>query len=454
MGFSPWATPRRAACVTSTRLTVMVACALSLVSRGAVAQEDSAEDHGSRAVRKAQPTEHGKKRKKRKKTGSKRKKAEEVTTSLDVSLGLFGGTYWQAHRWAPLVNASVEGGLHTPSDDFRLELAYEFDPFSTKTFNFPEEDEAASTDSRLTQPMHDLTARAKWARPWNRWVSTKLKATADWWLPQLEFDERRAFRVTPEVRVGKSRGVYGEVSVEGFYKKFPNYEVADRKLDQDGITGGAEVGYTFAPYSRMVLGTELSYTRYLDARYEVLNADGSLSRATESKTYFERSPFVLAAVRPIKSLRTSLRYMYELNDSNHYDRRMTGRINGDLIAKFIPDYYDYRRHRLTFRGTLLPTKRWRVESFAEGWLRNFDSYEARDADNTWLGEARRDTSLELGLEATFQVTKLSLLGAKQGLYGSLFGSHLRRRSNMQRETSIATNFDVTRIFVGVELQSL
>ena len=41
----------------------------------------------------------------------------------------------------------------------------------------------------------------------------------------------------------------------------------------------------------------------------------------------------------------------------------------------------------------------------------------------------------------------------QGLYVSAFGSHLQRFSNMKREVALATNFQISRAFLGLELRT-
>lgn len=409
------------------------------------AQEDTAEDHGSRAVKK------GKSHKARGRARKSDRKAKHW--EWDGELGVFGGTYVQPGRWAPLINASVQGGPVLDGHDLSLELSYGYDPFSTKTFNFPEE-ETASPDLRLTQPTHELAATVRYAHRWHPWFATSVRLRADWWLPELPIDERRALRLAPEFRVGKATGVYVSLTPDGFYKRFPNYEIEDRRLDQQGVDTTGELGYVLGPYNRVAAGVDVNYTQYADARYDVLQSDGTLERATQSKRYIESSPFIFGSIRPMKAFRTNLRYAYELNDSIHYDRRMTGRTDGELVAKFIPDYFDYRRHRIGWNTQITPADRLAVGTLSEVWFRNFDSYEARDVDNTWTGEKRHDFSLELGVEAAWRLWQFKALGQRHGVFLSAFASHLRRRSNMQREVAIATNFDVTRVFFGVELKDL
>jgi hypothetical protein len=126
---------------------------------------------------------------------------------------------------------------------------------------------------------------------------------------------------------------------------------------------------------------------------------------------------------------------------------MTGRLDaGALEPRFIRDYYDYDRHRLKATARWSPSVGLRFELFGEYWVRRFDTYEARDADNRWLGERRVDHDLEAGLEASYALHD----AGDHRVELVAFASHLRRRSNMERELSFATNYDVTRLFIGIE----
>lgn len=409
----------------------------------ASAQEDSAEDHGSRAVKKSSAKKKAKKK--------RRKKDDRFEWGYEA--GLFGGTYLEEADWGPVANAELSGAMKVEKHTASVALDYNYDAFSTKTFNFPEE-EVASTRSRLTRYMHEVAAVTKYQYRWSPWLTSGVEVRADWWSPQLPTDERRLLRVAPKLRLGRQLGLYASAEADGFYKIFPKYEVQDRKLDQQGVDSTLEAGYVFATYNRVAVGTELDYTQYLDARYDSLSSDGTVQRATRSKRYFERAPFVYVAVRPWEAFRANARYSFELNDATDYNRTMSGRTDGVLVEKFIRDYYDYERQRLTVNTQVSLGERLEIGTMGEAWVRDFNTYEARDTNNGWTGELRHDLSLEAGVEAAFQVLAFKGLGIEHGLYVNGFASYLGRRSNMKREVSIATNFEVTRIFVGVELRDL
>lgn len=371
--------------------------------------------------------------------------------SVDESLGVFGGVYAEEPRDGILVDATLAGTLKLKKERLRLGLGYTYDPFTTKTFNFAE-DEGVDEGTRLVQSMHEVDARATWkTHPWSS-LRSKLELDGDLWFPKSDRDRRWSARLSAEARLGALRGLYGEVEASARLKKFPNYEVADRRIDQHELEGSGRIGYRWSRRSGVAAGLEVNLSDYLDARYDALAADGSVVRASESKDYVTSTYVVELEVRDLRFLELRLDYAYEINDSQHYDRRMTGRDeSGDLIAKFIPDYYDYRRHRVSFRPEWTPSPAFRVSGDAELWVRDFDTYEARTESNRWTGDLRHDTSLDLGGEISWRVRRFSLLGARHGLFLTAFGSHLRRRSNMRREVSLATNFEVTRVFLGLTI---
>ena len=132
---------------------------------------------------------------------------------------------------------------------------------------------------------------------------------------------------------------------------------------------------------------------------------------------------------------------------------MTGRDEfSSLQPKFFEGYYDYRRHRFRLYGGWSLRDRFELRLYGEAWVRRFDVYEARDVDNYWTGELRLDTELEFGGDASLRLYTLPRGKLAPSLYLTLFGSHIHRRSNMQRQVSLATNFDVTRVFLGFELR--
>ncbi len=404
-------------------------------------QEEDTADHGSRAVAKASGAA---------KT-SRRKPASPLTASYHA--GAFAGTFVESTQMGLLVNAGLGAAITSGRHRERLELDYQYDPFTTKTFNFPEEDQAPAL-RRLAQGLHELDLGIDWQGRWSSWVRSELDVSGDAWFPDNPEDRRWSLRSDARLRVGRTRGVYAEPSAALFFKKYPGYLVAGRRIDQEGAKGALEAGYQWGPFTDVALGYELEFTDYLDARYDRLDSDAVVVRAEESKDYLSQIWSASAGLLVAPPLRLSLRYEHELNDSKHYDRRIAALDDlGNPLAKFLPDYYDYARDRATFKARFLPSEQFSMSGLIEGWLRDFSSYEARDESNVWTGDLRHDSSLEFGLEVALGLLEGEQWGLGHGLFMTAFGSHLRRRSNMRREVSLATNFDVTRAFLGLELRS-
>lgn len=414
--------------------------AVLLTAPTAFGQEEDAADHGSRAVAKASGVLAPGRRK------------SPAPLSANFHGGVFGGGFVEGAQVGVMLNAGVNAALASPRHRERMSFEYQYDPFTTKTFNFPEEDQTPAV-ARLAQGLHELDLAVGWQGRWSRWVKTEANISGDAWFPDNIDDRRWSVRADGQVRLGKARGLYAEPSASLFLKKYPGYFVADRRIDQQGGEARLEGGYEFGPFTSLALAYRVELTDYLDARYDQLELDGSLVRAAQSKDYVSQIWYANLSVAPVRPLRLSLRYEHELNDSRHYDRRVPALDDvGNPLVKFVPDYYDYTRDRGTIKLRFLPTDRISVSALVEGWLRDFSSYEARDIDNVWTGRLRHDQSLELGAEVTVGVLEIDGWGLRHELSVTAFASHLRRRSNMEREVSLATNFDVTRTFLGLELR--
>ncbi len=406
----------------------------------AFAQEEDAADHGSRAVAKASSV-----------PASGRRKSHSPL-SATFHGGVFGGGFVEGAQVGVMLNAGGSAALASPRHRQRMSFEYQYDPFTTKTFNFPEEDQTPAV-SRLAQGLHELDVAIGWQGRWSRWLKTEASLSGDAWLPNNTDDRRWSLRAEGQVRIGKARGLYAEPSATLFLKKYPGYFVADRRIDQQGGEAKLEGGYEFGPFTNFALAYRVELTDYLDARYDQLEPDGTLVPAAQSKDCVSQIWYANLSVAPVRPLRLSLRYEHELNDSRHYDRRVPALDDaGSPLVKFVPDYYDYTRDRGTLKLRFLPTDSISVSALVEGWLRDFSSYEARNIDNVWTGQLRHDESLELGAEVAVGVLDIDGWGLRHELSVTVFASHLRRRSNMEREVSLATNFDVTRTFLGLELR--
>ncbi len=412
----------------------------------------------------AAPTDDGTTKPKKKKP-KKPKEKHKVYQGTEYNVGVYGAGYVQGQSLGLGVQAGVRQRLEPKKNQpLVLGLGYEFEPFSTKVLGFPEEDEVMMEIRRtLVQPIHILSAQISRQLEWGKLVKTGAELEADAWWPDTSSFQRRTVRFTPRIRIGRSTGPFGELSSELYYKKFPNYYIdsVQRRIDQEGLTPTATVGYNVRKLGRFAGGFAIDFTHYLDARYNArgpdgsfVAPDGSFIRARDSKNYIDYIPFADIVLRPVKGLRIRLRYAYERQKTQHYDRVMTGRDEfASLVPKLFHGYYDYRRHRGNLWLSWKFRDRLELTAAAAAWLRHFDVYEARTVDNFWTGQLRLDTELEGSLGLAVRAFSIKRPRIQHDFYVSLFGSHVTRRSNQRREISLATNFDITRVLLGVEVRA-
>lgn len=403
-------------------------------------------------------------KKPKKKKKKKPKEKHKVNQGTEYLVGVYPASYAQG----PSFSAGVKAGIRQKiapkkTTPIVFGLNYEYEPFSTKTLGFPEEDETMMEIRRtLVQPIHTLETRISRQIEWIKLVKTSLDLEADAWWPSIHSQQRLSARLTPRIRIGRATGPFGELSSELYYKKFPHYYIdsVKRRIDQEGVTPTAIVGYNVNKIARLAAGFTIDFTHYLDARYNALNAsgsfvaaDGSFIRAHDSKNYIDYIPFADIVVRPVKGLRIRTRYAFERQKTQHYDRVMTGRDEfASLVPKFFHGYYDYRRHRGNLWLSWQFRDRLELTASAAAWVRHFDVYEARTVDNFWTGQLRLDTELEGSLGLAVRAFSIKRPKMQHDFYVSLLGSHASRRSNQKREISLATNFDITRVILGFEVR--
>lgn len=408
----------------------------------------------------AKPKPKKKKKKKKKKARAKKKPPEKhkVNHGTDYRLGLFPGSYVQGQAVSLGAQAGIRQTL-SPRKHERLILGldYEYEPFSTRTLGFPEEDEVQNDLNRtLVQPIHIIETDASRRTAWGKLVTTTLDLHGDAWWPSKTQHQRWAIRMTPGIRFGLATGFFGEFTTQFFYKKFPNYFIATRRIDQEGAITTGRVGYNFGKRAQLAGGFTFDFTHYLDSHYNALapdgsfmNPDGSFIRSKSSKNYLDYIPFGELQLRPTRGLRIRGRYAFERQKTQHYDRVMTGRDEfASLTPYFFRGYYDYRRHRVSLGISWDFRDRLHLSAMAEAWVRHFDVYQARTLDNFWTGELRLDTEIEASVEAAVRVHTTQGKYRKHDFFISLLGAHVTRNSNMKHEISLATNFDITRVFLG------
>jgi hypothetical protein len=416
-------------------------CSVSLGASSAVAQEEgdaslsrshaAGEEPGPGDATPAPPT------------------VERWTLEPDVSLGVFAGTYVQSGLWGPFVNVSAGARTERAAHRLRLDADFVHDPFSTRFFNFGDED-GTDRARRLVQALEDLRLSLEHRADWTPMVRTNLSVgLSERW---SETPSDRSWGLEAEAGAGLGargfdRGPRAELGVGAGLRRYPGYEVSDRRLDQHDVSVPLELAYSFGRLAEVRAGYTFELTQYEDARYDELGPSGDVVRADRSRSYLQHRASAGARLRPVRGLRITVEYALTRNDSRNYTRAITGQTADGLDdERLIRDYYDYTRHGLDLSVAWRPIPRLSLEVDLYGWTRGFDTYQARSSSNVWLGGRRRD----LGLELSTEVSVLCVEGRGGALSAVAFATHLARRSNMKREVSFATNFGVSRVFAGLE----
>ena len=132
-------------------------------------------------------------------------------------------------------------------------------------------------------------------------------------------------------------------------------------------------------------------------------------------------------------------------------RVMTGRdASGNYEDRLIRDYEDATRSLLRLGASYRPSNAWKVRFGGEFWMRPYDTYQARDVDNHWLDKTREDSGVNLDLSG--EVALAEAAGFAFSTVAS--GSYDTQSSNMERELSFATNYAVTRLYLGVSIEGV
>ena len=406
---------------------------------GSRAQAEEEIDRGSRTIRSS-------------------KKGPKKALGFDYHLGIFTGVFVEDERLGLLSDIGIGSSLAlNKKQTISAKLSYLHDPFSAKSFNFS--DESISADpkiaiQRIAQKIDELELQLRWNSKWSKdWKSNiVLDLDARW--PSFATDQRFSIALRPQVRYGKKRGFFVKTLLKIGYVAYPEYLISGRELNQNREGLKLESGWVFKGRSSISAGFETNFTQYLNAKYDAQNTAGDTIDAVDSKSYRSYEPFVNGVWRITKKIKVRGKYKLQIHDSIHYDRDTQGRDkNAKIERRFISNYYDYTRHRLRLDVSAKISKDLKVSLLGEVWTRTFADYEARDADNKWIEEKRTDQSLEVGLETAYRVFSFGEKPFASAIYLTGLVSLLKRSSNMEREVSFATNYDVTRLFLGLEFRS-
>lgn len=332
------------------------------------------------------------------------------------------------------------------------------EPFALRVFNFGDGEDSYSPE-RLTQSTDTMAAAMRWQKRWSdtfstdgstsvsqRWAenaSDERRLTEASWA----FEEREAFGLRPVSWTATAR--YGR-------SIYPQYRVADRALDSEWGVLEVATDYRLTDRVELTAGYSVRSTQYLDAKYDAVDSSGKVTTATEDKSLLRQTGSVGASWRAADGIKLTTELELLRNDYSDYTRVMTGRgASGGFEDRLIRDYEDATRSLLRLGAYYRPTDAWKVRVSAAGWVRPYDTYQARNADNDWLEERRFDSGVNLDLSGEVALGEVALAESEGFAFSAVVsGSYDMQSSNMERELSFATNYAVTRIYVGVAIEGM
>jgi len=261
------------------------------------------------------------------------------------------------------------------------------------------------------------------------------------------FEEREAFGLRPVSWTATAR--YGR-------SIYPQYRVADRALDSEWGVLEVATDYRLSDRVELTAGYSVRSTQYLDAKYDAVDSAGKVATATEDKSLLRQTGSVGASWKAADGLKLTTELELLRNDYSNYMRQMTGRdASGNPVVRLIRDYEDATRSLLRIGASYRPTDAWKVRFSAAGWVRPYDTYQARDVDNDWLEETREDSGVNLDLSGEVALGEVTLAESEGFTFAAVAsGSYDTQSSNMERELSFATNYAVTRLYLGVAISGI
>ena len=334
----------------------------------------------------------------------------------------------------------------------------EHEPFALRVFNFGDGEDSYSPE-RLTQSTDTAAAAMRWQRRWSETFSTdgNVSVSQRWAENAADerrlteaswaFEEREAFGLRPmswTATAGYGRSIY------------PEYRVADRALDSEWGSLEVATDYRLTDKVELTAGYSVRSTQYLDAKYDDVDSAQKVTRATEDKSLLRHTGTVGASWKAADGLKLTTELELLRNDYSNYMRQMTGRdASGNPVVRLIRDYEDATRGLLRLGASYRPTDAWKVRFSAAGWVRPYDTYQARDVDNHWLDKTREDSGVNLDLSGELALGEVALAEGEGFTFSAVAsGSYDTQSSNMERELSFATNYAVTRLYLGVAISGM
>lgn len=378
---------------------------------------------------------------------------KESQWSLIPTAALAGASYPESGELAGQGGAGLSIKQRWAANKANYSATYQHEPFALRMFNFGDGEDSYSPE-RLTQSTDTMTAAMRWQKRWSETFSTDGAASVSQRWAENVSDERRlteaswafaqreAFGLRPVSWTATAR--YGR-------SIYPQYRVADRALDSEWGVLEVESDYRLSERMELSAVYAVRSTQYLDAKYDAVDSTGKVTTATEDKSLLRQSGTVGVSWKAADGLKLTTELELLRNDYSNYTRVMTGRdADGNYEDRLIRDYEDATRSLLRLGATYRPTDAWKVRLSAAGWYRDYDTYQARNRDNDWINETREDGGVNLDLSGEVALAE----AAGFAFSGVTNGSYDTQSSNMERERSFATNYAVTRLYLGVAIEGI
>ena len=375
---------------------------------------------------------------------------------LIPTLELAGASYPESSELAGQGGAGLSIKQRWAGNKASYGATLEHEPFALRVFNFGDGEDSYSPE-RLTQSTDTVAAAMRWQKRWSETFSTDGAASVSQrWAENASderrlteaswaFEEREAFGLKPVSWTATAR--YGR-------SIYPQYRVNDRALDSEWGVLEVATDYRLSDRVELTAGYSVRSTQYLDAKYDAVDSAGIVITAPEDKSLLRQTASVGASWKAVDGLKLATELELIRNDYSNYTREMDGRdASGNDEARLIRDYEDATRSQLRLGASYRPTDAWKVRFSAAGWVRPYDTYQARNADNDWLEETRLDGGVNLDLSGELALGEVTLAKSEGFTFAAVAsGSYDTQSSNMERELSFATNYAVTRLYVGVAIE--
>ena len=377
---------------------------------------------------------------------------------LIPTLELAGASYPESSELAGEAGAGLSIKQRWAGNKASYGGTFQHEPFALRVFNFGDGEDSYSPE-RLTQSTDTVAAAMRWQKRWSdtfstdgaasvsqRWAenaSDERRLTGASWA----FEEREAFGLKPMSWTATAR--YGR-------SIYPQYRLADRALDSEWGVLEVATDYRLSDRVELTAGYSVRSTQYLDAKYDAVDSEGKVTTATEDKSLLRQTASVGASWKAVDGLKLTTELELIRNDYSNYTREMDGRdASGNDEARLVRDYEDATRSQLKIVASYRPTDAWKVRFLAAGWVRPYDTYQARNADNDWLEETRLDGGVNLDLSGELALGEVTLAKSEGFTFAAVAsGSYDTQSSNMERELSFATNYAVTRLYLGVAIEGV